>query len=565
MTALPDQTPTMVLQPERAYGSWRTFQTKQVEGACCISHPALVNTLVLHAPPQDRQHGHHQRCMFFSPGVERGVGRPNPWFGTVNIAQGEELVLHDKTMQADFTEKKDRIPVKPTNNGRLPIMKVYRGGDKRYILQSMALAAEDRVRDRMIMGYVDGLHKIPPYEWIRAKFTGKSHSTLTVGGIKLPVTTSIVQGRRGEETRLVVNGVNLEPYTPYTIGTNTQAGIQIRNGSTPHDPDLDLCLTVVADHTGQGYIIGHTQKEVSLDLSNRRTREERRASVHAILQSQGLNSRKLTSNDSVIGMFEPNGLTVGIANVGRARELQEDTFVIGEGDNGEINIVVGDGMGGNECGEVASFEAVGVAIDELMKPGSNVRQAVESAHNTVNVNNAKDPKRSIPGNEAGSTLNVARIETRDKRLSIGEVKKQKYLDSANVGDGVTMIFRPRAEGGMDTVMVSVEDSWVAEQVRVGLLTKEQAARHAQRNVITQAIGHGPRLNIHVNGYEVEQGDYILVATDGIKVRPEWQHAVKNILMDEQYKTSEEKARATIAWVNDNGGYDNTALVLHKVS
>jgi protein phosphatase len=104
-----------------------------------------------------------------------------------------------------------------------------------------------------------------------------------------------------------------------------------------------------------------------------------------------------------------------------------------------------------------------------------------------------------------------------------------------------------------------DHSWVAERVRQGLLSEEEARKHRWRNVITNALGATPSFRLDLLHFEVREGDRILVCSDGI-----------NLLLSDQVlarivreHTPAEAAAHLVAAANERGSPDNvTAVVLH---
>jgi hypothetical protein len=84
------------------------------------------------------------------------------------------------------------------------------------------------------------------------------------------------------------------------------------------------------------------------------------------------------------------------------------------------------------------------------------------------------------------------------------------LTVANVGDSRTYLIRKG-----EAQQLTADHTWVEEQVRVGLITREEAARHPQRNIITRSLGGNQKLEIDIFFQEVEPGDSVLLCSDGL--------------------------------------------------
>src|SRR5690606_4280988 len=106
-----------------------------------------------------------------------------------------------------------------------------------------------------------------------------------------------------------------------------------------------------------------------------------------------------------------------------------------------------------------------------------------------------------------------------------------------------------------------DHSWVADRVRQGLLSEDEASKHRYRNVITNAIGATPTFRLDVLHFEVRAGDVVLVVSDGV-----------SMLLSEpamaQYASQlepEAAVRRLLREANDRGAPDNVTAVVLKVT
>jgi protein phosphatase len=161
-------------------------------------------------------------------------------------------------------------------------------------------------------------------------------------------------------------------------------------------------------------------------------------------------------------------------------------------------VMVADGMGGHSAGDVASGMAVKVIVDEISKgnpnsPELSIRNAIGKANRTM----LDYASGNYECSGMGSTVVLA--------LLFGD----RFL-AANVGDSRLYYF-----DGKSLEQVSKDHSYVGEMVSAGEITKEQAARHPQRNLITRALG--TRSNEQADLFERtwSKGDIILLCSDGL--------------------------------------------------
>ncbi|MDQ2902569.1 MAG: Stp1/IreP family PP2C-type Ser/Thr phosphatase [Chloroflexota bacterium] len=237
-----------------------------------------------------------------------------------------------------------------------------------------------------------------------------------------------------------------------------------------------------------------------------------------------------------------------LTDVGRRREHNEDNmaYVIPKdmqvmAAKGSL-FIVADGMGGHAAGEVASEIAVDTVSNVYYQDDSEdvavaLVHAIKRANAAIHQRAAENMLRSGMGTTCVATVLRANMA---------------YI--ANVGDSRAYLVR-----GGQARQVSQDHSWVAEQVRAGLLTEDQARTHAQRNVITRSLGTQPDVDIDIFTEPLEEGDSLVLCTDGLSglvTEEELQHIINQFLPQESVYHLVERA-------NENGGPDNiTAIVIH---
>lgn len=252
-------------------------------------------------------------------------------------------------------------------------------------------------------------------------------------------------------------------------------------------------------------------------------------------------------------------------NTGMVRETNEDNFVV-TGDctrdewivpkepytNSEAGsvLVVADGMGGLNAGEVASKTAVDSIKEDLTKLSpdtineKNIKQLLTSgiinAHKKIASNGKNNPETE----GMGSTIVVAWIK--DTRLHVGWV-----------GDSRCYICR---NGKLS--QLSKDHSYVQTLVDNGELTKEQAFSHPESNIITQSLGdvsHNPKPDYVA--FSLNNNDVLLFCSDGLNsmVRDE---RIESILVEN--KILSDSAEMLIQEANNEGGHDNITVLLAKV-
>ncbi len=238
-----------------------------------------------------------------------------------------------------------------------------------------------------------------------------------------------------------------------------------------------------------------------------------------------------------------------LTDVGRKREHNEDNmaYVIPKDPEAMAKkgalFIVADGMGGHAAGEVASEIAVDTVSnayyqDDNDDVAESLLHAIRRANAAIHQRAAENMLRSGMGTTC-----------------VAAILRGNHAYIANVGDSRAYLLR-----NTSVRQVSQDHSWVAEQVRAGLLTEEQARTHAQRNVITRCLGTQADVDIDIFSEELEQGDSLILCTDGLSglVSDEELQRIVN-----QY-VPQESVYHLVERANENGGPDNITAIVVRV-
>jgi protein phosphatase len=233
-------------------------------------------------------------------------------------------------------------------------------------------------------------------------------------------------------------------------------------------------------------------------------------------------------------------------DLGRVRENNEDKFeyFIPEDEptlaaRGAV-FVVCDGMGGHAAGQIASELTAKTFIDVYLNhtassPQDAARAAVAAANRYV-----LDIGRQIPGRSGMGTTLSALIIWADRAITV------------QVGD--SRIYRLR-DGILE--QLSVDHTFVEEQVRLGAMTREDAEQSPYAHVLTRAVGVEESVTPEVEESEIKVGDVFLLCSDGLT----------NHVQDDEIRILLESSPSTAVWKLVNaalmdGGRDNvTALAV----
>jgi serine/threonine protein phosphatase PrpC len=229
----------------------------------------------------------------------------------------------------------------------------------------------------------------------------------------------------------------------------------------------------------------------------------------------------------------------GLTDPGRVRRRNEDSFVCDP-----PLFAVADGMGGAQAGEIASRLAASALHEyheaDSLDPEARLRSIIQEANRRIYARASTDPHAS----GMGTTITAALVS--GARVSVG-----------HVGDSRAYLFR-------DEVLeqLTEDHSLVADLVRSGRLTPEEAEVHPQRSVITRALGTDAAVTVDSFSVEAKAGDVYLLCSDGLTTML-GSDPVRKALAETS--SLEEAARRLIGEANAAGGEDNVTVVLFAVA
>ena len=246
---------------------------------------------------------------------------------------------------------------------------------------------------------------------------------------------------------------------------------------------------------------------------------------------------------------------VSATDPGMVRSHNEDSVA---SDASKGLVVLADGMGGYNAGEVASGMATTVITTELQqllerrpaytideKTGKVVAEKIltdQIAKANTSIYQAAQSQPQYAG--MGTTLVVALFY--DNRVAV-----------AHIGD--SRLYRLRGE---EFSQVTKDHSLLQEQIDSGLITPEQAKQSANKNLVTRALGIDPSVEPEIHEHDALPGDIYLLCSDGLcdMVSDE------DICMVLQTLGANLTlcAHQLVQMANDNGGRDNVSVILVRV-
>lgn len=234
-----------------------------------------------------------------------------------------------------------------------------------------------------------------------------------------------------------------------------------------------------------------------------------------------------------------------LTDIGKRRKHNEDYYGFFRLGEDEFLAIVADGMGGHASGEIASRMAVEIIQEVYAKERADqeVLDSLKSAFEVANFSILQKSLEQDQLNGMGTTATVLVI-------------KEDQTFVGHMGDSRAYLFRDAAVN-----QLTKDHSMVNRMVEQGLLSKEEAEHHPQRNVIYKALGVNRDADLELIGpLPVYLNDIFLLCSDGLT----------NLVTDDEMlkivkKESPQKAcEKLIQLANKRGGDDNITIQILKM-
>ena len=242
-------------------------------------------------------------------------------------------------------------------------------------------------------------------------------------------------------------------------------------------------------------------------------------------------------------------------DLGRVRKNNEDCYEV----QPALNLyVLSDGMGGEAHGEVASA----LAVQTIM---THIQQA-ENSHSTPTFGEPQ-PDVSERTNRLASAIHLANRKVFEMAsanaghkgmgatIVAAWIEGQK-LSLAHVGDSRAYLLRA---GSLD--QLTADHSLVAEKVRIGILTPQEADASELQSVLTRAVGTKEDVEVDADEQMLLVGDSLLLCSDGLSRMVTDPEIASTLLTS---ASAQESAERLVDLANENGGVDNVSVVVVHV-
>jgi protein phosphatase len=234
------------------------------------------------------------------------------------------------------------------------------------------------------------------------------------------------------------------------------------------------------------------------------------------------------------------GHTAAVTDAGRRRRHNEDAYVCEP-----PLFAVADGIGGAQAGELASSLAAAAVRDDSADGDRDGRERVDGLIQEANRRVYQRQSQDAAVSGMGTTMTVALVE--DSKVWIG-----------HVGDSRAYLVR-----GGKLEQLTEDHSLVAELVRSGRLSPEEAESHPQRSVVTRALGTDPDVDVDTFSVEARPGDLFLLCSDGLTTMVDDDAILADI--DKHRDNLRAAAKALVRAANRGGGEDNITIVFFELT
>lgn len=249
----------------------------------------------------------------------------------------------------------------------------------------------------------------------------------------------------------------------------------------------------------------------------------------------------------------------GLTDTGMMRDHNEDSYLVSQT---ESFVVVADGMGGHQSGEVASSMAI-KEIREYYDSTINQETPIElpSWPSSKKKPKSREERRLIAAITLANTVINKAAGENPKYSGMGTTCVGAYFVEegviiAHVGDSRCYRYR---KGKLE--QMTEDHSLANEYIRSNILRPEDLPNFPYKNVITRAVGLADSVEVEAHFYKHEDGDIYLLCSDGLS-DPVKEDQIADILS----KNSDDLAQACrelIIAANQNGGPDNVTALLAK--
>jgi serine/threonine protein phosphatase PrpC len=235
-------------------------------------------------------------------------------------------------------------------------------------------------------------------------------------------------------------------------------------------------------------------------------------------------------------------------DIGRVRDLNEDSIGLLQTKSGAVIAIVADGMGGHQAGDVASRTAV---------------ETIEKVLSAESLDASTEEKSDLLLHAVGkANETIYSLAARNSQLQgmgttvVAAIVDENEVVLAHVGDSRAYMLH---KGGL--YQLTEDHSYVNILRKHGQITAEEARNHPQRNMIVRAVGTNEEVEVDLINTPWGSEDVLLLCSDGLTTMVGEREI--GLVLSSTTMTLEEKADQLLRMALDAGGTDNISLILLK--
>ena len=245
-----------------------------------------------------------------------------------------------------------------------------------------------------------------------------------------------------------------------------------------------------------------------------------------------------------------NNIEISVySDIGKVRANNEDSTYINR--KSKI-LMIADGMGGHNGGEIASKLAVETISKYLTnKIENNIIKEIKIDNYLIQALNLANYKIRIQGSYNSSLYNMGTT------VVLCVISESNNLHIANIGDSRLYIINIQKE---KISKLTRDHTLIANQERGRRISKENVNKHPFSHILTQALGISEQINPYLTNCKWHQGEYLLLCSDGLTDMI-YENEILDIFKDNYKKKCDQICKSLVEKAINNGGLDNVTLIV----
>jgi PPM family protein phosphatase len=247
-----------------------------------------------------------------------------------------------------------------------------------------------------------------------------------------------------------------------------------------------------------------------------------------------------------------NNIEISVhSDIGKVRANNEDSTYINR--KSKI-LMIADGMGGHNGGEIASKLAVETISKYLTnKIENNIIKEIKIDNYLIQALNLANYKIRIQGSYNSSLYNMGTT------VVLCVISESNNLHIANIGDSRLYIINIQKE---KISKLTRDHTLIANQERGRRISKENVNKHPFSHILTQALGISEQINPYLTNCKWHQGEYLLLCSDGLTDMI-YENEILGIFKDNYKKKCDHICKSLVEKAINNGGLDNVTVIVSR--